>query len=205
MPSGVSGSPVLRAGRLGGVVVAVVSLTFAAAGLYLVAQDERRGLAVAGFFGLTALLAVAMLVYGHANLRLAEDGFAVGRIWRDAAYRWTDVSPFEIVSIHGSGRVGFDVPGDHGILANLARKQFGASAILPDSYGMKAEELADLMNAWRTAALNPAAGGDEGQATAGCPRTTSTSSGGRPSRTGTKDVPRPAEMIICRSCSTIWP
>jgi hypothetical protein len=133
----------------------VVSLTFAAVGLYLVAQGERRGFAVAGFFGLTALLAAAMLVYGHANLRLAEDGFVLGRLWRDAAYRWTDVSPFGIVSIRGSRRVAFDVARDRGLLATLARKQFGVSAILPDSYGMKAEELADLMNAWRTAALEP--------------------------------------------------
>jgi hypothetical protein len=44
---------------------------------------------------------------------------------------------------------------DRGILASFARKQFGASAILPDCYGMKAAELADLMNAWRTAALEP--------------------------------------------------
>ena len=79
----------------------------------------------------------------------------MGRLWRDAAYRWTDVSPFGIVSIRGSRRVAFDVARDRGILASLARKQFGVSAILPDSYGMKAEELADLMNAWRTAALEP--------------------------------------------------
>jgi hypothetical protein len=156
MPFAMSGSPVLRAGRLHWVAIAIVSLTFAVAGLYLVAQDERRGFAVAGFFGLTALLAVAMLVYGHANLRLTEDEFAVGRLWRDAAYRWADVSPFKVVSIRGGRRVAFDLAGDRGMLASLARKQFGASVILPDSYGMKAEELADLLNAWRMAAIEPA-------------------------------------------------
>jgi hypothetical protein len=150
-----SGSPVLRGGRLHWVAIAIVSLTFAAAGLYAVAQDERRGFAVAGFFGLTALLALAMLVYGHASLRLTEDGFVVGRLWRDAAYRWAGVSAFKIVSIRGSRRVAFDVTGDHGMLASLARKQFGVSAVLPDTYGMKAEDLTDLLNAWRTAALAP--------------------------------------------------
>jgi hypothetical protein len=85
-----SGGLVLRAGRLRWLAIACVSLTFAAVGLYLLAQGERRGFAVAGFFGLTALLAAAMLVYGHANLRLAGDGFVLGRLWRDAGYRWTD-------------------------------------------------------------------------------------------------------------------
>lgn len=153
MPSVGSGSPVLRAGRLRRVAVAVVSLIFAAAGLYLAAQGERRGLVVAGFFGLPALLAVVMLVNDHENLRLAEDGFVVGRIWRDTAYRWAEVSPFKIVAIRGSSRVAFDAAGDRSILAGFARKQFGVSTILPDSYGMKAEELADLLNAWRAAAL----------------------------------------------------
>ena len=65
------------------------------------------------------------------------------------------LSPFGVISIRGNSRVAFDVTRDRGILASFARKQFGASAILPDCYGMKAAELADLMNAWRTAALEP--------------------------------------------------
>lgn len=156
MPSVPSGTRVLRAGRRGWLAIASVSLVLAVAGLYLAGLGERRGVAVAGFFGLTSLLAALLCVYGHANVRLAEDGFVVGRLWRDAPYRWTDVSPFRVIAIRGNRRVAFDTAEDRGILANLARRQFGASTILPDSYGMKAEELADLLNAWRSAALERA-------------------------------------------------
>ena len=155
MPALEAGELILRASRLQWIALAAVCVIFALGGLYLIVTGEDRGYAVAAFFALGALLAFALLFHGRANLRLAEDGFVFGLMWREESHRWKDVSAFDVVAIRGSRRVAFDVPRDRGALAGMARKQIGFSAILPDRYGMKAEDLAAIMNQWREAALEP--------------------------------------------------
>jgi hypothetical protein len=50
----------------------------------------------------------------------------------------------------------FDEPGRQGAAAALNRRSTGASSALPDTYGLGAQDLADLLERWRRRARRDA-------------------------------------------------
>jgi hypothetical protein len=61
------------------------------------------------------------------------------------------VTGFRVYDLPGGTRqVGFDfAPGAEPAGSRLASRLTGVQGALPNTYGLKAEELADLMNRWR--------------------------------------------------------
>ncbi len=111
MPAFEAGDLILRASRFRWVALAAVCVIFAFGGLYLIATGEYRGYAVTAFFTLGALLASAMLAYGRANLRLDEDGFVFGLMWReDRISLERRISAFDVVTVRGSRQRCFRCP-----------------------------------------------------------------------------------------------
>ena len=78
---------------------------------------------------------------------------------RKTSNRWDEVSEFGIYAIKSSfvtasKFVCFDRYADEGKkMTELSRSMVGATAQLADTFGMKAEALAELMNAFRNRAL----------------------------------------------------
>ena len=94
-----------------------------------------------------------------ACLRLTPRGFAVHERWSVLAFSWDEIKVFEVGN---RGRnVLFNYAGS-GETASGARRMAhllaGGDGALPDTYGMRAEELASLMESWRqrfSSSLNP--------------------------------------------------
>jgi hypothetical protein len=114
------------------------------------------GWAAVIFFGLGIPLSLFQLFSGRTYLSLNPETFTMGTFWGPRTIRWSDVAYFTAEQVIPGGRptkmVKFDyVPtySEHSTMRALARSVSGHDAGLPDTYGMKADALAALMNEWR--------------------------------------------------------
>jgi hypothetical protein len=92
-----------------------------------------------------------------SGLSLDRDGFTCRSLFRSFRRRWTDCSPFAPARVGPNLMVGFSTASDeamHPRLAAVARGLTGTAGALPDTYGVSADELSDLMNRFRARALS---------------------------------------------------
>jgi len=91
-----------------------------------------------------------------ARLTLSEDGFEQVMMGRTLQCDWASVSEFGILRVGKSKLVSFSSEKDEGkVMAQISSVMTrGHSGALGDTFGMKAADLADLMNAFRNRALS---------------------------------------------------
>jgi hypothetical protein len=106
------------------------------------------------------------LVYipGGAFLKLDQAGFTVCYWFKETRYRWGDIAAFKVITHRYMGiipyrrRIGLQYTESSG-KRNLVVRIAGALArfdqALPDTYGLKAKELAQLLDRWRLANVIP--------------------------------------------------
>lgn len=138
----------LYPGRMKMFVMLAGSLAFVAGGLFMLDNSKMIGYLSVAFFGLCALVFLVQLLTRTSYLIVDAQKFTVSSLSRKSDVAWSDVERFLVVSISGNKMVGWNFnPGySTGTSHALAVKLAGVQNTLPDTYGMKAEELADLMN-----------------------------------------------------------
>jgi hypothetical protein len=153
-----AGTPFVLRPRTGKtILLLLVSVIFTATGALM--SLSKEGLAfwlVIGFFGLCSIVFGVMLLPGASFLRLEPDGFIVRSLYRQwPLTRWADVSKFATVrvSLVNTMVVYDEAKPRTARLASANKALFGFTSGLPDTYGMKPAELAELLNRWRAAAL----------------------------------------------------
>ena len=131
--------------------VLTVCLLFTASGVWTAYNGEGMGHFVYLIFGLFSVLNVIMLLPNANYLKLRDDEFEFGRIFRKHCVKWEDVKNFKIWTYshqHGSiEQVGWNYK--EGVeVSKFVRinKMVGIDDCLADTYGMKTEELLSLMN-----------------------------------------------------------
>lgn len=145
------------------VLMLLGSALFVCAGFFILSRQSKSSDAwVAyssiGFFGLCALVFVAQLVPGCSYLVIRKDGFEFKALWRGTRLLWSDVDEFGLaeftlyhIGIPQKHRmVGFRFSpsykkGSYSNLRRLNEDLVGYEAALPDSYGMKHEDLVSLL------------------------------------------------------------
>jgi hypothetical protein len=130
---------------------------FAAGGIWMVATADANGWFVLPFFAIGTIVAGVMLLPGAAALVLERDGFQTTTLFRRSCSDWRDVSEFESVRIREAMRrmvVYDDVNLAGRAMAEISAGFTGRNAGLPDTYGLAAGDLADLMTLWRERALS---------------------------------------------------
>ncbi len=139
-------------------------LLFAAAGV-VVAQlsgsDMKGGVFgywfVLVFGSVGSLIAAIQLIPGSSSLKLDRAGITITKVFRKRFVPWCECSEFKVWAVDdpyywlfrsrsefvlfSSGR------SDRNAEAN--KKLFGEDDSLPDTYGMSAQALCDLLNEWR--------------------------------------------------------
>lgn len=140
--------------------VAVIGAIFVAIGIMMISQgDLLLGWLGTLFFGAVLVTALLQLFSKATFLKLGPAGFEQRIMGRHMVCRWEDVSEFGVWGMSAGGVatnsfVSFDRREDEGrTLTTINRSISGASAMLGDNYGMKSEDLAVLMNAFRDRAL----------------------------------------------------
>lgn len=129
------------------------SLGFVSIGL---ASRQPILLLCATFFGVCAAAFAVMLLPGAAYLSLNRDGFTTCSLFRVRRVPWTDVGPFGPTQVSGKAMVGYDSVAQAARRPRLAAVNTGLSgynSALPDTYGLRAPDLAALMNEARSRAL----------------------------------------------------
>ena len=108
-------------------------------------------------FGAAVVMCIVQLVPRWSHLRIAPDGLVLRNLGRTQRWSWNDLENFttyEIYHQYGSVKnVGFDrrdlTPERQSFFQTLTRGMTGVDGALPDTYGMRHEELADVLNAAR--------------------------------------------------------
>lgn len=150
------GRRVLRSSPVRTVVLLAVSILVLVIGVAVVATGEQGGwLAVIGGTVLTGFL--VLLLVRPNRLELDQGFSTVSSLGRAKRVEWRECGAFRVQrpDIDGSFRAPLQVVYDteesnrHN-LAVVSQFVAGGSAALPDTYGMSAEDLADLLNRYRT-------------------------------------------------------
>lgn len=146
----------LRPGKLKWGIVLLACLVFAGAGtlIFIEAPGGRAGgVAAMLFFGGGALVSTLQIV-ANSRLVLSPEGFTIFGLGRRLTTRWTEVASFSVVAAGASPinrMVAVNLAGADrlGRARAAARAVLGYDRLLPDTYGMKAQDLAALLDEWR--------------------------------------------------------
>ena len=125
-------------------------------------KDDESLLLVGGlvaFFSAGAVLSIMNLLPGRAYLLLAPGEFAYRTLFKSRGYRWSEVEQFSafafrqtsmvVFTLSREGKVRFSESG----FRKLNKAVSGGDDALPDTYGMSADELAELMNQWKSKSI----------------------------------------------------
>ena len=124
-------------------------MAFVVGGIGILRDDSGPklvGWGAVAFFGLGVLVAPLPLLPGAFGLRLDRDGLTIRQIWLDFRIAWADIEGFAVGGRCG-GHVMIDLRTPRG--SGLGRRLSGHDGMLPDTCGMKAVELASLLERWR--------------------------------------------------------
>jgi hypothetical protein len=129
-----------------------LSAVFVAGGLWMSSEKPMMGYLCAGFFGLCLVVFTLQLLPNSSYLRLDPEGFTMRGLFRGNTVRWADVERFSVICLHNNDMVAWDYAPHYktqSLGRAVSRGLVGIEAALPDTYGMKAEQLAVLMNRLR--------------------------------------------------------
>jgi len=130
----------------------LLTLVFVVGGIWMILDGEKMGWFVAIFFGLGGLVFLINLLPQASYLKLNEEGFETCSMFRKHKYNWSDVGGFGVGSISGNKMVMFNFSQEYKKAKNarkLSSALAGAEGALHDTFGLKAEELAGLMNEYK--------------------------------------------------------
>jgi len=144
----------LRPGKTKALLLALLSLAFLAIGLQMVEKQVLIGQVLVVFFGIGTVVSLVPLIPSAFYLKLTQEGFEVCKLFKKSFTRWDEVGSFTVSYTSTSKFVVFNYTDKSRKRARTSQALAGYDAALPDSFGMKVEELADLMNKWKKKVLN---------------------------------------------------
>lgn len=146
----------LRPSRMRWLALLVVAVVLSSAAVWAMEDFFPAMRWVVGvFFGLAAVIALLNVIGIASRLDLGRDSFTCVTLFRSFTRMWKDCSAFDPVRVGLNKFVGFSSEEDDAAkpkLASANKHMIGHSGMLPDTYGLSAEELAALMNRFRARA-----------------------------------------------------
>ena len=136
----------------------LASLMLTVAGVFMAQDGELMGHVAYAFFGLCSVAYMVQLTTGGGYLKLRDDEFEfVFGFGRKQCVKWDDVGSFGVAVVRNLSRyyvpptqlVGWNYKQgvDISKFGRVTSKTLsGREACLPDTYGMKMEELLSLLN-----------------------------------------------------------
>ena len=131
----------------------MVCLAFVAGSILMIRKGERMGWLCAAFFGLGIPVFLLQLWPKSSFLTVTEEGMEFCSLFRRSKVRWGDISEFGVTTIRQHGlpvnrMVAFNYSAEYNRAAkarSVAKVLSGFEGALPDTYGMDAEELAQVL------------------------------------------------------------
>lgn len=155
----------LRSSKRKAIVLLFASLVLAATAFAMAISgdgvDRIVGLVGVIFFGLGAAVSLINAATNQSYLLLTRDGFQMHGIRKTKMIPWSDLAAIGVTTFGSPMRAKMVMfsfrPGAKSLdsypqwargLRSLNRSLTGLDGALPDTYGLKAEKLADLMGQW---------------------------------------------------------
>jgi len=138
-------------------VIALGSLAFVLIGVWMVRSRDMLGWLGIVFFGLCLSVSLICMLPNASYLRLTPDGFTMCSLFRAHTTRWEDVTGFGVARVFTNKMVMFNYVEAYQRspkLRSLNTGLTGFEAAIPDTYGLKHEELADLLNRYKASAAS---------------------------------------------------
>ena len=142
----------LQPSRTKWLAVALGSLVFVLIGIWMVRAGEMLGWVGIAFFGLCLSVSLICMLPQASYLRLTRDGFTMCSLFRAHTIRWDDVTGFGVGRIFTNKMVMFNYVESYQRspkLRSFNTELTGFEAAIPDSYGLRHEDLADLLNRYK--------------------------------------------------------
>ena len=142
----------LRPSRKKAAVLFLVSLLFVVSGIWMICDGQTMGFFCGGFFALGFLVSALQFHPKAAFLRLEPDGFTFCSLFRAHTVRWKNVREFDVIYVGPNRMVAWNFTPDYptsGSARPISKSLSGYEAALPDTYGMKADELVELLETLR--------------------------------------------------------
>jgi hypothetical protein len=125
---------------------------FLCGGIWMISVGQSKGWFVASFGGLGVIVTLVQSLPNASYLVLTKKGFVVRSLFRSHSYSWQEVGAFSVATIKRNRIVVFSFATTYQRarkVRTLLRTFAGYEGALPDTYGMKADDLASLLNEWR--------------------------------------------------------
>ncbi len=137
----------LAPSRIRTIGLLAASLAFLVVALLMAREQPMLGYLGAAFCAATAVVFGVQLVPGASFLELTAEGFTFAGMFRKKSELWRDIRGFGVWRASRNKMVGWlYMPGHQVRGQSFSEAMTGVHGSLPDTYGMKAEDLADLMN-----------------------------------------------------------
>ncbi len=140
----------LRTSRWKMILLLITSLLFVAGGIWIASEQPLVGYSGAVFFGLGVIVFTIQLLPNSSYLHLTPEGFTFCRLYRSRTVPWHLARDFAVIRVSRlTPLVAWKYPPDfaaHPKARALSRALCGYDGQLPDTYGMRPQELADLLN-----------------------------------------------------------
>jgi SpoVK/Ycf46/Vps4 family AAA+-type ATPase len=94
-----------------------------------------------------------MFIPGLCSLILRRDSFTMRHIWRRSTFRWDEIGGLAVVNGEQGPRVAWNTQQPDARCSALLRDIYGWDLLLPDNYGISAQELCAMKEERRNAVV----------------------------------------------------
>jgi hypothetical protein len=137
---------ILKPGKIKNTLLLLIGIGFVSLGISLLEKNMLIAILNIVFFGFCLIIFVINMIPGSTYLKIHERGIEMKNLYRITFIPWEAVSGFKTKSIFINKMVTFTI--DEKLLENSKIK--GKTGAFPDTYGMSAKKLANLLNEYKT-------------------------------------------------------
>lgn len=132
-------------GKLKHIILAIASLIFVILGISIIRGGSWVGLFPAFFFGICFFVFVINLIPNSSYLKINGKGFEMKTMFRSTFIPWEAVNSFSVkrIAINKMTVIEFNTQ-----YIDTSKLKSGAGTF-PDTYGMTAQKLAEVMNEYK--------------------------------------------------------
>lgn len=130
-----------------------IGLIGIAISVLILSEDNWFGWVCLPFSSACVLVSIWAMLSPRFRLYLDSSGLSYATMKKDYAYEWRDIAWFSTVRLATTDYVSFGfAPGfDGDVRIREVNQRFGGfDRFLPDTYGLRADELAKLLEEWRS-------------------------------------------------------
>ena len=132
----------------------LVCLVFVVGGIFMGISGEWIGFLCAAFFALGIPIGVIQLLPGSTYLTLTTEGLTFCNLFRETKIPWNVIDHFFVVELRTNGTKTYSMVAlnfvesydGSGLGRDISKSLAQCDGALPDTYGKKPQELADLLN-----------------------------------------------------------